>query len=424
MSNDESGSNKGRNPWGSTNGNNNGNPGNNPPGNNPEGYHGGRRSSPWGSQGGSQGGRGGGGFGGGGGGNYGGPPDFDEFFRNFQKTLREILPGNLGGGALILGGIAIILALWLSSGFYIVNPGEHAVVKRFGAWERTVDNEGLKYRFPAPIEEMAKYNVHEIRTMNIGFTGTSARPGAGTYRDVPEESLMLTSDFNIVDLDFVIQWNIKSAEDFIFNIQNPENTLRKAGQSAIREVVGQTRMFPIITTERGIVAERARTIMQTILDSYGSGIHVTQVLINSAEVHPDVQAAFQDVQSAKQDAEDVQNQAQAYREDVLPRARGQATRVRQEAEAYRQSVVARATGDADRFNSVLRAYQSGRDVTKERMYIETMEEILRNAQKIILDEQSGSGVVPYLPLNELSRSNVTSGGAQAPQTQAPSQSNR
>ncbi|MFA7457022.1 MAG: FtsH protease activity modulator HflK, partial [Micavibrio sp.] len=361
---DEDGGNKDKNPWGSGRTAGGGNKG---------------PRNPWGS---GQGGGSGGGNHGGGGRGPGGPggPDFDDFLNRMQGGMKTIFPGNLGGGGrYIFLGAAALAALWLASGFYIVNPGEHAVVKRFGAWNRTVALEGLKYHLPAPIESAAKFKVNEIRTMNIGFIGPAGRggPGAG-IRDVPEESLMLTSDFNIVDLDFVVQWNISSAEDFLFNIQNPENTLRKVAQSAIREVVGQTRMFPVITTERGAVAEKSKAIMQNILNEYGAGINITQVLLNSAEVHPDVQSAFQDVQSAKQDAEDVQNRAQAYREDIIPKARGAATKVRQEAEAYREAVIARATGDADRFNSVLAAYQSGQDVTKERMYIETMESILAN----------------------------------------------
>lgn len=377
MSWDDNGGNKGRNPWGS---NNSGG--------------GGGRKNPWGSGGGNQ----------GGGGSRGPDPDMEDIFVRLQDNLKDFMPGGFGGGRFIVAGAAVIAVLWLASGLYIVNPGEHAVVQRFGAWVRTIDTEGLKYHLPAPIETATKFNVNEIRTMNVGFTGPVGRGAAVSGgRDVPEESLMLTSDFNIVDLDFVIQWNINSAEEYIFNIENPENTLRKVAQSAIREVVGQTRMFSIITTERGTVADNAKQIMQKILDDYKSGINITQVLINSAEVHPDVQSAFQDVQSAKQDAEDVQNRAQAYREDIIPKARGAATRVKQEAEAYQQSVIARASGDADRFNSVLSAYQSGQDVTKERMYIETMESVLKNAQKIIMDDKSGKGVVPYLPLNELNR---------------------
>jgi membrane protease subunit HflK len=329
-----------------------------------------------------------------------------------QDGMKGFFPGNFGGGKVVLAGVGVLALLWLASGFYIVNPGEHAVVQRFGAWNRTMDTEGLKYHLPSPVENVTKFNVNEIRTMNIGFTGPAGRGGnVIPGRDVPEESLMLTSDFNIVDLDFVIQWNITNAEDYIFNIENPENTLRKVAQSAIREVVGQTNMFPIITTERGIVAEKSKAIMQKILNDYKSGINVTQVLINSAEVHPDVQTAFQDVQSAKQDGEDVQNRAQAYREDILPKARGQASRVKQEAEAYKQSVISRATGDADRFNSILAAYQSGQDVTKERIYIETMEEVLKNAQKIIMDDNGKQGVVPYLPLNDLNRTAPAAGSS-------------
>lgn len=374
---DENGGNKGRNPWGnSPNGGGDGGKGPN---------------KPWGN---------------GGRGNQT-PPDLDDILSQFQNNLKGFMPGDFGGGKMILAGLGVIAALWLSSGFYIVNPGEHAVIQRFGAWERTEDSEGLKYHFPAPVEKMTKINVSEIRTMNIGFMGPASRgnvsPTSASVRDVPEESLMLTSDFNIVDLDFVVQWSISSAENFVFNIEDPENTLRKAAQSAIREVVGQTRMFQIITTERGVVADKSRAIMQKILDDYKSGINISQVLINSAEVHPDVQNAFQDVQSAKQDAEDVQNRAGAYREDIIPKAKGQATRILQEAQGYKQSTISRAIGDADRFNSVLAAYQSGQDVTKERMYIEAMESVLKNAQKIIIDDKGGKGVVPYLPLNELNR---------------------
>ncbi len=380
MSWDDNGGNKGRNPWGS---NNSGG--------------GGKGKNPWGSGGGGNGGRGGRGPG-----NQ--PPDIDDILSRMQDGMKGFMPGGFGGGKIVLAGIGALVALWFASGFYIVNPGEHAVIQRFGAWNRTIDTEGLKYHLPSPIEAATKFNVNEIRTMNIGFTGPVGRgTNISAGRDVPEESLMLTSDFNIVDLDFVVQWNISSAEDFIFNIENPENTLRKVAQSAIREVVGQTRMFQIITTERGAVAENAKSIMQKILNDYKSGINITQVLINSAEVHPDVQNAFQDVQSAKQDAEDVQNRAQAYREDIIPKARGAAARVLQESEAYKQSVIARASGDAERFNSVLAAYQSGQDVTKERMYIETMESVLKNAQKIIMDDNGKGGVVPYLPLNELNR---------------------
>lgn len=364
----------------------------------------GNKSNPWGRPGNDGPGRNGP-RGGGSGGGYGGgePPDIDEMLRKAQENFRSMMPGNMKGGLVLFIAVLVIAGLWLASGFFVVNPGEHAVVQRFGKWSHTIAEPGLGYHFPTPIETVEIVNVEEIRKMNIGFNEAFSRSGDGSIRDVPEESLMLTSDRNIVDLDLVIQWNIKSAEDYLFQIRDQENTIKKVAESAIREVVGQTFMFPVITTGRAAVADSARLIIQDNLDDYNSGISVKQVLIQMAEVHPEVQDAFQDVQSAKQDAEDIQNRAEAYREDILPRARGQAIQMLQEAQAYKQSTVAKASGDADRFNSVYQAYLSGEDVTKERMYIETMENVLSNAQKIILDEQGGSGVVPYLPLNELNK---------------------
>jgi membrane protease subunit HflK len=380
-------------PW--DNNSNNGdkkNPWGNRPGgggnNNNNGGGGGR--GPWGpGGGGNRGGRGGGG------GDL--PPDLDEMLRRAQNNLRQVMPGGMGGGRVIALGVAAIAALWLASGFYIIEPGTSGVIQRFGAHDRTQVEEGLGYRLPWPVETLSKVSVSEVRSMHLTQSATRT-----ARTDATADSLMLTADANIVDLDLIVQWNVKSAEDYVFNIRDPENTLRKVAESAIREVVGQTPMFSIITNERVAVAERAKAIMTANLDAYQSGINITQVLINEAEVHPDVQAAFQDVQSAKQDAFDLQNRAQAYREDILPKARGAAIQMIQEATAYKGAAVARATGDAERFNSVLTAYQSGPDVTRERMYLETMETVLKSAQKIIVDDKTGgSGVVPYLPLNEL-----------------------
>lgn len=338
---------------------------------------------------------------------YGGrgsePTDIDDLLRKAKSDFGGMFPGNFGGA--VVGAFIglVLLVVFVATCTYIVKPGEQAVVQRFGAWERTKSQEGLSFKMPWPVEIVTKVNVNEIRKMNIGFVEGFGRGGA-QLRDIPEESLMLTSDRNIVDLDLVIQWNIKSAEQFLFNIKDQESTIKKVAESAIREKIGQTNMFPIITTERDKVANQTKQIIQENLDEYSSGVNVTQILIQRAEVHPDVQQAFQDVQSAKQDAEDTQNRARAYREDILPKARGQAIQLLEEAEAYKQSVVARSTGDAERFNSVYQAYKSGEDVTKKRLYIETMEEVLGNAQKIILDSNgNGSGVVPYLPLNELNK---------------------
>lgn len=331
------------------------------------------------------------------------PPDMDEMLRRAQNNLRQIMPGNFQSGKVIGLAAVAVAALWLVSGFYIIEPGMHGVIQRFGAWNRTQAEEGLGYHLPWPIEQLTRVNVSEVRRMEIGFSEAAGRGTATGKRDIPEESLMLTSDANIVDLDMVVLWNIKSAEDFLFNIENQENTIKKVAESAIREVVGQTQMFPIITQERAEVANRAREIMVKNLDDYKSGVNISQILIQEAEVHPDVQDAFQDVQSAKQDAIDVQNRAKAYREDIIPRARGEAIKMGQQAQAYKQSATAKAKGDADRFLSIYQAYLGGQDVTRTRIYLETMEEVLLNAQKIIIDGDggAGSGVVPYLPLNEL-----------------------
>lgn len=364
--------------------------------------------NPWGGRGNGGGNNGGGPrnpWGGQGPGHNGGgepPPDLDELLRKAQQNLRQVLPGRFGGGKFIGLFIMGVIALWLASGFYIIEPGTHGVIQRFGAWERTQVDEGLGYRMPWPIESLTKVNFAEVRRMEIGFTeAMNNRTGAGK-RDIPEESLMLTADANIVNLHLVVLWNIKSSEDFVFNIREQEATIKKVAESAIREVVGQTRMFPIITEARDQVAQRAREIMLQNLDDYQSGVNISQVLIQQAEVHPDVQDAFQDVQSARQDAIDVQNRAMAYRQDILPRARGQAIQLTQEAEAYRQATIARSQGDSDRFRAVVQSYTAAPEVTRTRMYLETIEAVMQNAQKIIIDDNgNGSGVVPYLPLNEL-----------------------
>lgn len=370
-----------KNPWG--------NPGSDESANKPSG---GPNRGPWGNPG-----------GGSGGGQE--PPDLDDMIRRARANFNNMMPGGFQGGGMIGIGILAVILLWLASGFYTVNPAEQAVIQRFGAWSRTITEAGLHYRFPAPIETLTKVNVEEVRRMSIGFAERGN--GMGGKQDLPEESLMLTADRNIIDLDLVILWRIKSAEDFLFKIEDQESTLKKVAESAIRDVVGQTVMFPILTRDRTIVADRTREIIQANLDEYSSGVQIAQVLIDKAEVHPDVQNAFQDVQSAKQDAEDVKNRADEYRNKIIPEARGLAIQMGQEAQGYKQSTIAKSKGDAERFNSIYQAYVGGKDVTKERIYIETMEDILKNAQKIILNNEGGQGVVPYLPLNELNKSGTS-----------------
>lgn len=333
-----------------------------------------------------------------GGGNGPQPPDLDEILRRAQESLSGYFPGGVGPGKLIALGSLTLLVLWLASGFYIIQPGVYGVIKRFGAWNRTETSEGLGYHLPWPIESVEQVNVTEIRRMTIGFQEHRSFGTSAEKQGIPEESHMLTSDANIVDLHMIVLWNIRSAEDFLFNIEDQEGTIKKVAESAIREVVGQTRMFPIITQERDAVAQKAREIMAENLDAYHSGVHITQVLIQKAEVHPDVQDAFQDVQSAKQDAENASNLAQAYRQDVIPKAEGQAIEMIQKAQGYKESAIAKATGEAARFESIYKAYTSSKDVTRQRLYIESMEKILRENPKIILDSEASRGVLPYLPL--------------------------
>ena len=366
----------------------------NPWGNNDSGKKKGR-NNPWGN---------GGSNGSGGGGRGQDPKDLDDMIKNAQDGLRDVLPGNMKSGFALFLLIGVVILLWLASGIHIVNPGEHGVIQTFGKWSSTQEQEGIGYHFPTPIQTITKINVTQQRSMSIGIAESVNKRGTSrTAFAVPDESLMLTADRNIVDLHMTLQWDIKSAQDYLFEIKNQENTIKKVAESAIREVVGQTDMFTTITQGRNIISPRVKQIIQRNLDEYNSGVNIKQVLIEKAEVHPNVQSAFQDVQSASQDAENTQNVARAYREDILPVARGKAAKLLQEAEAYKQSKIAQATGDAERFRSIYKAYLSGKDVTKERIYIETMEDVLGNAEKIILDGGAGgsSGVVPYLPLNEL-----------------------
>ncbi len=355
--------------------------------------------NPWGAGGGGGGksggpGRGPGGFGGGSGGGV--PPDLEDLLRKAQEKMRTALPNGLGPAR--VAGLAVLAgaALWLSSGFYFINPGEHAVITRFGEWVKTKDDPGLGYRLPWPVDEAATINVTQERKITIGFTESTSGK-----RDIPEESLMLTSDANIIDLDFVVFWNIENARDYLFNILNPDQTIKKVAESAIREVVGQTKLQPITTGNREDVGNRAKAIMQTTLDSYKAGVSIIGVSIQEATVHPDVIDAFEDVVAAQQDAERFQNEATIYANDIVPKARGEAIKLLQSAEAYKESTIAKAKGDAGRFDAIYSGYVDGKEVTRTRLYLETMEDVLKNAQKIIIDGKAGEGVVPYLPLNEL-----------------------
>jgi len=330
------------------------------------------------------------------------PPDLEEILRRSQDKLRSVLPGgNLGGkGVIIIALIAV--ALWGLSGFYRVEADELGIVLRFGRYVRDAQP-GLNYHVPYPIETVLLPKALRINRIDIGMRlDEGMRRGIG-WRDVPEESLMLTGDENIVDVDFTVLWRIKpnGAADYLFNIQNPEGTVKAVAESAMREVIGRSEIQPILTGARQNVETAVHELIQRVLDSYQAGIQITQVQMQKVDPPQQVIDAFRDVQAARADAERAQNEAQTYANQVVPEARGNAARITQAAEAYRQQTVAEATGQAARFLKIYDEYKKAPDVTRQRMYLESMERIFSGTDKVIVDTQGGSGVVPYLPLNEL-----------------------
>ena len=321
--------------------------------------------------------------------------------RQAQDLVRRWLPRGSGGkGLALIGGV--LLVLWGASGFYRVNPDEQGVVMRFGAFDRTAPP-GLNYHIPWPVESVTTPRVTRINRVDVGFraaadAGPSIRPIAS--RDVLEESLMLTGDENIIDIDFAVFWRIRDAGEFLFNTRNPEVTVKSAAESVMREVIGRTPIQPALTEARAQIEQEVRRGTQAIMDQYRAGIEVTQVQLQKVDPPSQVVDAFRDVQRANADRERVRNEAESYRNDIIPRARGEAERILEEARGARESQVARANGEAQRFVSVLTAYSQARDITRLRMYLETMEEVLRDNHKVIVDERVNN-VVPFLPLNEL-----------------------
>ncbi|MFC4172358.1 FtsH protease activity modulator HflK [Microvirga sp. GCM10011540] len=355
---------------------------------------------PWGQRGGS----GGGGkspWGSGGPQGNGAPPDLEDILRRSQDRLKDFLPG--GGGSMGSKGLAIlvlgVIAVWLLTGFYTVRPNEVGINMIFGRYTGTT-GEGLRYNLPYPIGRVIKPNVTEQQRIEVGYRSTS---GQARPRDVIEESLMLTGDENIIDIDFDVVWQVNAAraQDFVFNLQNPQGTIKSVAESAMREVVGRRNIQAILTTEQASVAQEVRQIMQEALDAYGAGVLVNVVQLQAAQPPSEVRQAFFDVNAAQQDAVRVQNEAQTFASRVVPEARGEAARTVQQAEAYREQSVADASGQAARFRQVYEEYRKAPDVIRERMFLETMERVLGGVDKIIIDPNSGQGVVPYLPLNEL-----------------------
>jgi membrane protease subunit HflK len=356
---------------------------------------------PWGNGQGPWGGRSGGG--GGGGGQQ--PPDLEELLRRSQERVKRLLPGMGGAGGgrrgLILVGAAAV-AIWLASGFYRVQPEEQGVVLRFGKLDR-ITQAGLNYHMPWPVEEVLRPQVTRVNRIEVGFRSGTTQPGARNtpVREVADESLILTGDENIIDVNFVVLWKVGNVADFLFNIRDPEATVKAAAESVMREIIGQTPIVEATTEGRRTIETRAREQLQALMNDYGAGILIDEMQLQKADPPQEVIDAFRDVQRAQADRERAQNEAEAFANDIIPRARGEAERLIQDSEAYRQEAVARATGEAGRFTSVLAAYDKAQEITAKRLYLETMEDVLKGMNKVILDGQTtggAGGVVPYLPL--------------------------
>src|ERR1700674_5359645 len=338
------------------------------------------------------------------------PPDLEELLRRSQDKLRTVLPGGSFGSkgfALIL---LVALVLWGFSGFFRVEPDELGVVLRFGKYVRDA-KPGLNYHWPYPLESALTPKALRVNKIDVGMRigDDVRRGGAPTVRDIPEESLMLTGDENIVDVDFSVFWLIKpnGVGDYMFNIQQPECTVKADAESAMREVVGQSEIQPILTGARQTVEVAVQDLMQRTLDHYGAGVQVTQVQLQKVDPPAQVLDSFRDVQAARSDAERAQNEAQTYANRVVPESRGRAAQVTQAAEAYREQPVAEATGQSARFLKIYDEFKKAPVVTRQRMYLETMERVFGGTDKIIIDSGTQYGVVPYLPLNELTRRPAT-----------------
>jgi membrane protease subunit HflK len=326
--------------------------------------------------------------------------------RRGQDRLRTIMPGGGFSGWGVLLVVAAAVIIWGLSGFFRVQSEELGVVMRFGKHVRTVQP-GLNYHLPYPVETVLLPKALRVNAISIGMRLVEDSRRGTIMRDVPEESLMLTGDENIVDVDFTVLWRIKpdGVGNFLFNIQNPEGTVKAVAESAMREVIGRSNIQPILTGARNTIELAVQDLMQKTLDEYGAGVAIQQVQMQKVDPPAQVIDAFRDVQAARADLERLQNEAQTYANRVIPEARGRLAQIIQNAEAYREQTVAEAKGQSARFLKIYEEYKKAPDVTRERMYLETMERILTGTDKIILDSgnAAGGGVVPYLPLSELSR---------------------
>ncbi len=332
-------------------------------------------------------------------------PDFEEALRKLQEQFKSMFgDGGMGKGDGKRGFLLIVLAvfvLWLASGVYLVRPDEQGVVLRFGQYHRTTAS-GLNYHLPYPFESVLTPPVTVINRVEIGTRSGNDRSRSNQAGGSNlEERLMLTGDENIVDINFEVQWQINNAPDYLFNVRNPEGTVKTMAESAMREVIGRTPIAVALAEGKLEIAVATKKLLQETLNEYKAGIEIVSVNLLDTDPPSQVIDAFRDVQTARADMETARNQADAYRNDIIPRARGEAQKLILDAEGYRQEVIARAQGEASRFSAIYNEYKQAKDVTQKRMYLETMEEIMAGMNKIIVDGKGAQGVLPYLPLPEL-----------------------
>ncbi len=353
--------------------------------------------------------------------NNAGPPDLDELWRRFNQRLNSLFRGKGGGGdgdgpgpgmpqnlvGLFLG---LAFLVWVASGFYIVDAGSQGIVLRFGKYTETTEP-GARWHLPWPIESHEIVNVSSVRTLEVGYSGSARNKKLS-------ESLMLTDEQDIVDLQFAVQYILKDAKDYLFNNQFDDDTeiVKQAAESAMRDIVGKSKMDFVLYEGRAEVAARAKKLMQQILDRYKTGISISQVTLQNVQPPEQVQAAFDDAVKANQDRERAKNEAQAYANDVVPRATGVASRLQQESQGYRQAVIANSEGEASRFSQVMAQYAKAPVVTRERIYIDTMQQVMSNTSKVIVDQKSGNSLL-YLPLDKLQQ--MASQPSQTPELLAP-----
>jgi membrane protease subunit HflK len=335
----------------------------------------------------------------------GGPPDLDEIWRRVNQRLNSMFGkkdtggGSGGGEGFSPGGgnlvgllIGVLVLVWVASGFYIVDTGQRGVVLRFGKYVETTEP-GPRWHLPWPVESREVVNVDQVRTVEIGYRNN-------VKSKVLKESLMLTDDENIIDLQFAVQYILKDPVEFLFVNRAPEDTVLQVAETAMREIVGKNKMDFVLYEGRADIAARAKVLMQEILDRYKTGISISQVTLQNIQPPEQVQAAFDDAVKAGQDRERLKNEAEAYSNDVVPRARGLASRLKEEAEGYKQSVIANAEGEASRFAQILAEYQKAPQVTRQRMYLDTMQTVMNNTSKVLVDQKGGNSLL-YLPLDKL-----------------------